>query len=362
MTQPKSNNYIIADLHVDPILQYLLFRYEINQKHHEHWRPAKRRWLYDFLKALGKLNKFHRPFFNHIDLPRMQTGGYTFGAFGIHCWPRQTERNWPFILRQLDYFHTIVHQDENLVLAKRPEDINNAFQQGKVAAFPAVEGLHCLGKNGKATMKLRLNRLEQLRNRFHVGYLTLTHFSKNDAATPAMGLGCNDFAGLSEFGKEIVLKMNETGMIIDAAHVNNQGVLDACKISKKPVIISHTGLKAIRTHRRNISNEELQAVAGTGGIVGVMFATHFLSEAKKNLTSKIILEHIDYIVQTVGEDHAAIGSDFDGWISGIPYDMQDASDMPILIRGLVNLGYSNERIKKILGENFLRVWGNVLGV
>ena len=101
-------------------------------------------------------------------------------------------------------------------------------------------------------------------------------------------------------------------------------------------------------------------MAESGGVVGIMFAMHYLSKEKKNPSSEIVLKHIDYIVQNVGEDHAAIGSDFDGWIPRIPEDMQDASDLPVLTQGMLDMGYSPERIKKILGENFLRVWADIL--
>ncbi|MFQ5751958.1 MAG: dipeptidase, partial [bacterium] len=249
-----------------------------------------------------------------------------------------------------------------LILANNPEDIRRAFQQKKIAAFIGVEGTHCLGQDGKQTMIMRLNRMEELYKKHGVCYLTLTHFSKNDAATPAMGIGSNDSDGLTDFGKDLVQQMNEIGMLIDLAHVNNQGILDACKISKKPVIVTHTGLKGKNNHPRNISNEALKAIADTGGIVGVMFATHFLTKGYNHPSSQIILEHIDYLVNLVGEDHAAIGSDFDGWIPSIPADMQDATDLIILTQGFLNLGYTHERIKKILGENFLRVWGEVLDI
>ena len=154
--------------------------------------------------------------------------------------------------------------------------------------------------------------------------------------------------------------MNDTGMIVDLAHMNNQGVLDACKISQKPVVITHTGLRSVNNHPRSISDEALKAVAETGGMVGILFATNYLSNDNKNPSSEIILKHIDAIIQKVGEDYAGIGSDFDGWISRIPEDMQDAGDLPVLTQGMLNIGYSPERIRKILGGNFLQVWSDIL--
>ncbi|MFQ5823296.1 MAG: dipeptidase [bacterium] len=353
---------MVIDLHIDPIIQQFLFGYDLRHEHNSSWKPKKRRLLFYLTKMYGGLSRLHRPFFNHIDLPRMVKGGYTFGGFGIHYWPIQSEKGWESIKKQMDYFKQVVEQDDRIIFAKRPEDIRQAFKKGRLSGFLGVEGAHCLGPGGKKTMKKRLDRIEELFKIYRVRYLTLAHFSKNDAATPCMGLSSNDNDGLTDFGKELIRKMNEVGMIIDVAHVNTQGVLDACKVSKKPVIVTHAGLAGKNPHRRNISDEALKAVADTGGVVGVMFATNFLSNSRENPMSDIILNHIDHIIDLVGEDYAAIGTDFDGWIPRIPEDIHDAADLPLLTQRMLDRGYNHNQIKKILGENFLRVWGETLKV
>lgn len=351
---------VVIDLHVDPIIQQALFGYHLSDAHDPNWQPPKRRWLFNSVQRITKLQKLHCPCFNHIDIPRMLKGGYTFGAFGIHSPPFRSERCWQTIQKQLAYFHELITEDERIILAAEPADIRRAFEQRKLAGFPVVEGVHCLGKPGKETRQKRLDRIDELFNKSGVRTFTLTHFTRNDAATSSPWIGIHKNDGLSEFGNAVIEKMNEVGMIVDLAHANNQGVLDACKVSKKPVVVTHTGIKSINNHSRNISDEALKAVAESGGVVGIIFAMHYLSKDKKNPSSKIILKHIDTIVQNVGEDHAAIGSDFDGWIPRIPEDMQDAADLPVLTQGMLNMGYSPERIKKILGENFLRVWTDIL--
>jgi membrane dipeptidase len=350
---------IVIDLHIDPIVQQLLFGYDLRQEHNSSWRPQKRRLVFYLAQIYARLRRLHGPFFNHIDLPRMLKGGYTFGAFGVHYWPVQSEMGWKAIKKQMTYFNQMVDQDDRIIFAKRPQDIHQAFKKGKLAGFLGVEGAHCLGKGGKKTMKIRLDRVEELFESYGVRYLTLAHFSKNDAATPSMGLGCNDSEGLTDFGKDLIGKMNELGMIVDVAHVNNQGVLDACKVSKKPVVVTHTGVAAINPHRRNLTDEAVKAVAETGGVIGIMFATNFLSNSRENPPSDIVLKHVDHVVNLVGEDHAALGTDFDGWIPRIPQDMEDAKDLPWLTQIMVNRGYNGSQVKKILGENFLRVWQEV---
>lgn len=359
--ETEQEESILTDLHIDPIIQHFLFDYDIREAHDESWRPRKRRWLFHLVKSFARLRGWHQPFFNHIDMPRMLKGGYAFGAFGIHHWPVQSEKGWQNILRQLAYFHRVVEHNQRLIVARTPADISRARQENKVAGFPAVEGAHCLGAGGKGSTAKRLARLDELFKKYSVRTLTLAHFSKTDVATPALGLGSNAHDSLADFGKAVIQKMNDIGMIVDVAHVNNQGVLDACRVSSTPVIVSHTGVNGIHEHARNIGDEAIHAVAETGGVIGIMFATNVLSGADTNPSSKIILEHIDYIVQTAGEDHAAIGSDFDGWIPRIPQDMNDATDVRILVRGMQNIGYTETRIRKILGENFLRVWAEILG-
>lgn len=353
---------IVVDLHVDPIIQHFIFGYDISKEHHPSWKPEKHRLALKLIKMYAGIRGLHRPFFNHIDLPRMLKGGYTAGGFGIHFWPFQLEMGWEGIKNQINYFHQVVEKENNLILGKSPEDIRHAFKQRKLAGFMGVEGAHCLGKGGSKTIKRRLDRIEELFEDCSVRYLTLAHFSKNDFATPCMGLGSNPTNGLTEFGKELIRKMNEVGMIIDVAHVNDQGVLDACKVSIKPVLVTHTGLAGRHSHRRNISDSALKAVADTGGVVGVMFATNFLSKSRDDPNTEIVMEHLEHIITQVGEEHTAIGSDFDGWISGIPQDMDDAKDLPLLTQSMTDRGYTPECVKKILGENFLRVWKEILNV
>ncbi len=176
---------IVVDLHVDPIIQQALFGYHLSDEHDPTWKPPKRRWLFNSVQRVTKLQKLHCPCFNHIDIPRMLKGGYTFGAFGIHSPPFRSEKCWQMIQKQLDYFQQVVNSDDRIILAKEPADIRSAFKQGKLAGFPAIEGVHCLGKPGKQTQQQRLDRIDEFFNEFGVRYFTLAHFTRNDAATSA---------------------------------------------------------------------------------------------------------------------------------------------------------------------------------
>ena len=351
---------LVIDLHIDPILQHLFFDYDLNQRHDVVWRPRRNRTAYRLLHLFGRLMKWHRPFFNHIDVPRMQEAGYSGAVFGIHSWPWHSEKGWGRIKRQLTYLRDLVTTNEDLISARKPADLTAAFTSRKLACFAGVEGLHCLG--GRKAHQILLDRITHLRNEYGVSYLTLTHFSKNEAATPAMGWRSNERDGLSGFGEEVVELMNGLGMLVDVAHLNNVGVLDVCRSSQAPVIATHTGVNGVRPHPRNLSDEALKCIADSGGLVGIMFAPNFLCQKGTAGSTEAVFRHIDYVVNNYGEDHVAIGSDFDGWIPRIPEDMRDAADLPRLTQAMLDHGYQGKRIQKILGGNFLRVWREVEGV
>ena len=176
---------IVIDLHIDPIIQHAIFGYQLSDAHDATWQPPKRRWLFNSVQRITKLQKLHSPCFNHIDIPRMLKDGYTFGAFGIHSPPFRSEKCWETIQKQLDYFHELINEDDRIILATEAADIRSAFKQGKLAGFPVNRRVHCLGKPERHTRQQRLDRIDELFNKFGVRCITLTHFTRNDAATSA---------------------------------------------------------------------------------------------------------------------------------------------------------------------------------
>lgn len=322
---------VLADLHVDIILQQRLFGYDI-RKHHEPW---KRR----------------QPFFRHADIPRMIEGGYDLAVLGVHYWPFERKGAWREVTRQLDYFDYVIETDERVVAATSAGDVRSAKGTGKLALMPGLEGGHLLGGD--------LSRIASAAER-GAAYLTLAHFNKNSLATPSMGRGANQTDGLSSMGLEAVAELNRVGMIVDVAHVNEPGVLDACKASSAPVIASHTIAKGAHDHRRGVSDEGALAVAQTGGLVAVMFAPGFLA-GKGDVSIEVVVDHMMHLVELIGAQHVGVGTDFDGWIPSIPNDIRDCRDMALMTEKMLGRGLSEEDVCAILGDNFLRVLEAVKG-
>lgn len=362
---------LVVDLHVDSILQQRLFGYELEQEH----RPGSligghgaRALPFLLARAGASAVGNHQPFFNHADLPRMRRGGYDGVGLGIHYWPRSSERGWPEINRQIDYFHRLLERDPHLAQAHGPRDIARAKHEGKLAAFLALEGVHALGPPGPAHAKKRLDRLEVLYQR-GVRYVTLAHFSANDAVAHCFGPGADPQAGLTPYGRDLIRKINELGLLVDVAHVSPRGVLEACELSNGPVIASHTGLAGAYPARedanqaRNLTDEGAVAIAHTGGVIGLMLAPQFLCDPVGSQRSlEVVARHLAHGIELLdhrlgdGASFFALGSDLDGWIHSLFDEMNDAADLPRLTATLLAAGIAEDAITSFLGTNFLRAW------
>lgn len=317
------------DLHVDSIIQQRLFRYNIRRAHRAGFKG--------------------QPLFWHADVPRMLEGGYGGACMGIHYWPWESEGGWREMNRQIDYLDRVASEDERCMRIWRPSDWETARKMGVLGLLPGVEGAHML--NG------RIERAEELAER-GVGYLTLTHFSKNSAATPSMGRGANEREGLTSFGEELVGELNRLGVVVDVAHVNTPGTLEVCARSRSPVMCTHTGVKGINDVARNITDEEIDAIAQTGGVIGIMYAPNFLA-SRLRADSNIALDHMEYVIERVGIEHVALGSDYDGWLPTILSDHRDCRDTVRITEGIRRRGYSDGEVKLVLRENVTRVFEEV---
>ena len=326
------------------------------------------------------------------DINRIKEGGIDVQVFSIWCDGLQPS---PFAYanRQID---TLVawskRNPATMQLVSTPAQIKQAVKQKKLGAMIGVEGGHMIEND--------LSKLDSLYNR-GARYMTLTWNNSNPWATSAMEETFDSLLrqpkGLTEFGKKVVARMNELGMMVDLSHVGGQTFKDAMAITTKPVIVSHSCVYNLCPAFRNLKDDQIKAVGRNGGVIQVNFYSGFLDstyktknilfmqrhKAERDSMLKIrpepffadnflfekytaevedlraplslLLDHIDYIVKLAGIDHVGLGSDFDG-INSSPKQLDDVTTYPLITKELLSRGYSKKDIRKILGQNFIRVF------
>jgi membrane dipeptidase len=319
----------------------------------------------------------------HTDLPRLREGGVgaQFWSAYVDAGSAKTGTAVKLTLEQIDVIHRFVKKyPDDLEMAYTADDVVRIKKAGKIAGLIGVEGGHSIG-----------NSLDTLRKLYKLGarYLTLTHSDNLDWADSATDEP--KLRGLSPFGEEVVREMNRLGMLVDISHVSADTMRHALKITKAPVIASHSSAFALADHPRNVPDDVLKLVAKNGGVVMVNFYSGFITpeggrmlkdlgkisrELKKRYPNDAefreayaqwkkdhpfprgsihdVVDHIEHIIKVAGPDHAGLGSDYDG-IGSTPEQLEDVSRYPYITQELLNRGHSREVILKVLGGNALRV-------
>ena len=334
----------------------------------------------------------------HTDLGRLRAGGVDVQIFSIFCGPEQ-QQPYAFANRQIDSVYEWANRAPNrMTIVRTPAELKQAIKDKRLAAMLGVEGGHMIED--------KIENLDALYVR-GVRYMTLTWNNSTSWATSAADETTKGDSlphkGLTDLGKKIVQRMNELGMLIDISHNGEQTFWDVIKLTKKPIIASHSSVWAFCHHRRNLKDDQIKAIAKNGGVIHLNFYAGFLDstyekkamqllakhkpeidslvahgtqpdyagimtmEKYKEETNAIrpplslLLDHLDYIVKLVGVDFVGLGSDFDG-IEAAPKELNGVQDFPLITKALLDRGYSKKDIRKILGENFLRVFkANQLG-
>ncbi len=336
----------------------------------------------------------HRIDYGQSDLDRWKEGGLDVQFFSV--WTGERARNKEGFYKdaneEIDSLDAIVARNpERMVKAYTYKDVKKGIRHKKLVALIGVEGGHM--------MEGDLDKLQSLYDR-GMRYMTLTWNNSNDWATSAMDetlhAGNLSHKGLTEFGKQVVRRMNQLGIMVDLSHTGEQTFYDAIAVSSKPVFLSHSSVWNICPVFRNLKDDQIKAVAKNGGVICVNFYSGFIDSnfAKKmdelegargkqikdslnqyydaaqmnnvwrqlfsaelepyRPTISKLVDHIDYIVKMIGDDYVGIGSDFDG-VSSLPIGMDDVTKYPLITEELVKRGYSKKSIDKILGGNVLRV-------
>ncbi len=313
------------DLHADTLMWGRWFGYDLLRRHTP---PFPRKAL------LG-----------HVDLPRMHDGGVGAQFFGLVSLPVLGKAGSARAIdEQIDVLDETLARTHDMRLACNGRDVEVAHEAGSTSALLGIEGAHALEGD--------LDNLERFARR-GVRYLGLLHFSANEAGFPAYGRGARD-EGLTAWGRALVRRCEDTSVLVDLSHINRRGFLDACSMAKKPLIVSHTGVLGAFHHWRNIDDDQLRAVADLGGCVGVIFCPRYLGGDGL----EPVVKHLRHIVNVVGEDCPALGSDWDGFI--VPTrELADPSGLPRLTASLLRSGMKEPTIAKILRGNVMRVLGGL---
>jgi len=310
----------------------------------------------------------------HVDLPRLSKGGVGLQVFAAYvpC-DTATDRAFAYANERLDAIDAFARSDELVAPVETAAEARAVMAANKTGVMAAVE-------NGLA-IEASLEKLESFRRR-KVRIMTLVHYRHLPWIASCTGAGSfsaegerqpgiNDPAGLSRFGGRVVDAASDLGLIPDLSHAAESAFWDVLRRLKKPVIASHSCAYSLCASARNLTDDQLKALGDSGGLVGVNFFSAFLSESfrqcyeKNNYTVtqalasvtvpfSTIADHIDYMVNMAGEDCVAIGSDFDG-IPAAPLGVSGSDFYPALEAELKSRGYTEERVKKIFSENFLRV-------
>lgn len=313
---------IVVDLHADTA-KLMVHGYDWGRRHQVGW----------LLSSWG----------GHLDLPRMRQGGLTAQCFGLWTHPWLTRSCAAAVERQLDALdQAAARRSGEFRLVENAADIRAGKAAGLSLGLRAIEGAHAL--EGK------IENLERFVAR-GVRLLGLLHLSASELGYPSLRTFASRRVrgGLQPFGCEVVDACARLGVVVDLAHIERRGFFEAIARRPGPVVVSHTGLSAIRPSWRNIDDEQVRAVAGTGGVVGIIFARRFIGR-----DLEAVVEHVLRVVRLVGDEFVGLGSDWDGLVRPV-FGLESPLGLPHLTQALLRRGLAPESVLRILGGNVLRL-------
>jgi membrane dipeptidase len=293
-----------------------------------------------------------------VDVPKMRAGGLR--AVVLNVWVPQAARTDATYARARDQAMTkfrAIHRfaeelcPDQVGLALTPEDVERVAASGRLVAIIGIENGFAVGLD--ASLVRTYAELGAI-------YMSLTHSAHNDLADSslpreAFGDGASEHDGVSALGEQVIAEMNRVGMMVDVSHGSKATALDAMRLSRAPVIASHSSVRALRNHPRNVDDETLHALRDDGGVIQIVALGDYVRRPEGGPpTVSDLVDHVDYAVQRIGIDHVGIASDFDG--GGGVAGWNDASETPNVTAELLRRGYSEADIAKLWGENLLRVW------
>jgi membrane dipeptidase len=317
----------VIDLHVDSYIWHRTFGYSLFDRHDHGWFDAR--------------------FYSQADFPRMREA-----QLGGACWVITTnparsasERAAVFRENLRELRGLFGEVDHEFALVSTTADYHAARALGKQAVWIGIQGGNALD--------LSLDALDAIDAK-SILRVTLVHMSYTRIGGSSAPFAFSPH-GLSDFGREYVRALERKRIFVDLAHISRRAFFDAVEAHDRslPLIVTHTGVSGVTPHWRNLDDEQIRAIADTGGVIGIMYQASFLGDRPSEGKAASIVRHLQHIIDTVGEDHVALGSDWDGAIT-TPRDMKTCLELPVLVQRMLDAGFSEVRIAKVLGANFLR--------
>ncbi|MDX2053741.1 MAG: membrane dipeptidase [Polyangiaceae bacterium] len=325
----------VIDLHIDSFIWQRLFGYRIEQRHTRGVLDAR--------------------FFGQVDLPRLLEAGITGTTWVITTNPLRdsAEREEAFFENLRELSAKFEAHAAHFSVVRTASEFKAARASGRHAVFFGVQGGNALDHDVRAIERIPYGLLL----RVTLVHLTPSHIGATSTAHPfptPEGLGVK--------GADFIQALDAAKIFLDLAHIHPTAFWKALQVHNKehPVLVTHTGVSGVYPHWRNLDDAQLRAIADTGGVVGIMYHAPYLGRPVSSVNVKTVADHIEHAVNVAGEDHVALGSDWDGAII-TPKDFRTCLELPLLIDELLMRGHTPERLQKILGANFLRTLAQLRG-
>ncbi len=321
----------IVDLHLDTFIPVRLVGYELSTRH-------------EGSILGGRL-------FGHLDLPRMADGGLSGGGWSITTNPfRRASMRWRIFKKNLERLRGLLEaRADQVAVVRNIREYERARAAGQHACMLAVQGGNCF----EAAPDGARSAPGELITRVTVVHLTNSCYG----ATSAPVSRFRKHKGLTEAGRSFVKQLNEARIFVDLAHIHRDGFWDAVEVHdpSQPLLSTHTGVCGVTPHWRNLDDRQLEAIAQTGGCAAIIFQRTFLARPGGPKDVRMVIEHMAHIIDVVGEDFVAVGSDYDGAVIP-PIGLEGADGYPRLVQSMMDEGWDEGRIRKILGGNYLRAF------
>jgi membrane dipeptidase len=323
----------VIDLHLDSFIWTRLLGYDLTRRHG--LGPLRGRW------------------FHQADLPRAIEGGLTGATWSIttNVLANGDERV-DNLVANVARLRSILESTGDARVVRDWAEYKAARRAGLHAAFVGIQGGNALDRAPHDIERLADGTILRV---------TLLHLTNSSIGTTSSPLAGSTDGGLTTRGRDFVQGLNAQKVFVDLAHVSRRTFWDTLGVHDRsqPLIATHTGVSGVMKHWRNLDDDQLRAIADTGGTIGVMLMARFLGK-RREVNSDTVVHHLAHIVETVGEDHASIGTDYDGWIRP-PGDLPSCAELPRLTHAMLKRGWTPQRVRKVLGGNFLRTLRELRG-